>query len=217
MFKYGFELEGFVGGEDNNVVIDLDTSLPRDGFPGLVEFRTTGGDDLIKQLLDIERQIIETDMKKKNKGHWFDFDRFKYKYSGEELSLLRKNLVFSKRVLDVRNIYGKNPRRNGNYTLASFQINISNQLTPEIFNREIRDGKIVTTRDKATYGLLDIPTIIRNLDKTFKDDIHDSGRQPGMYSIKDTYRLEYRSLPNNVYTTYSVDALARKIREAVEV
>ena len=47
-YRYGFELEGFCTTSTGAVIIPP-KNYPTDGFPGLVEVRTNGGDDIEKQ------------------------------------------------------------------------------------------------------------------------------------------------------------------------
>lgn len=187
MFKYGFELEGFAVTGVNDVVIPPD-DWPVDGFPGLVELRTVGPLDLHRAWAD----ILMIDLKTRTQLIHTNYEITEHKFSGMEMSTLRATRDFSKRQLKVCNIYNKAPRRTGNRTLASLQINISNMLSNEY--RKV-DGTFVP----AAYGLLDVHGIVRRLDQEFKTDITNSKRQPGMYAIKDSVRLEYRSLPNSVF------------------
>lgn len=198
--KYGFELEGFALNELQEIVIP-EVSMPVDGFPGLVELRTTGGATLEEAWACIVRLMLPYQKS-------VSFNRHEYKFSGSDMATLRRGREFSKRPLDVKNIYGKQPRRTVK-TLASLQINISNLITPEY--------KHSNQTHAARYGLLDTYGIVKRLDKAFESEIKTSNRQKGMYAIKDGIRLEYRSLPNFVFNwdTNAIDFLSR-IREAVE-
>lgn len=105
---------------------------------------------------------------------------------------MRKLFRWEKDQVSVQNIYGKTPRRLGNRTLASLQINVSNRLA-----KKYTDSKGNVFPDR--YGAIDVIPIVRGLDKEFSDEIKNSNRQPGMYAVKDDIRLEYRSLPNSVF------------------
>ena len=187
VIKYGFELEGFVIDKLYGNVLLPTLSHPLDGFPGLVELRTKGGNSLEEAYSEIVKKYLYLP------DNEYSFVKSEHKFSGEDMAKLRKSFSFEKRNIDILNIYGKSPRRSGNKTLASLQINISNQITSGYTN----DKNIYIP---PTYGLLDIYNIVKNLDTEFDKEIKRSNRQPGMYAIKDSIRLEYRSLPNFVWS-----------------
>lgn len=205
--KYGFELEGFYVDNDTGEVTIPHYSLPADGFPGLVEFRTTGGLDLFEAYGSITAEIEKTKVQSHNVNTFIH----EHKFTPEDMALLRKTRYFTKEIVDVQNVYGKKPRDNRGKTLASVQVNISNlsRYAQLVGQGKDKDRWVIPDQ----YNLLDIPQIIRNLDKAFEKEIKESGRQPGMYAIKNGYRLEYRSLPN--FTWHEEDFLKR-IKEAVE-
>lgn len=209
--KYGFELEGFA--VSSTGVAIPPKSWSTDGFPGLVEFRTIGGDTIEKQLGSLVTEIISLP---KQGGYAVDWGRTEFKFSAEQMAEMRKTRHFDKCQVDVQNIYGKSPRRLGNLTIASFQINISNQITTGYTEKKIEMKTIVERHRPATYGLLDVHGIVKRLDLEFSKEIKDSGRQPGMYAIKENIRLEYRSLPNSVFKIDRLSNLAERIRSAVE-
>ena len=191
MIKYGFELEGFY---ESALGFGIPpTAYPVDGFPALVEFRTCGGMALEDAWLAIRKQMLIYPN--------VNFKVSTFKFKPEVISRLRKLRPFTKQMVDVQNLYGKAPRTKNGVTLASLQINISNELCPE--QRTVLDGNYSV--QPAKYGLLDIPQIVRRLDNEFRDVIQASGRQMGMYAIKDGVRLEYRSLPNSAFPMYEDD------------
>lgn len=194
MLKFGFELEGFISGDDDEILPphQINDQLPLDGFPGLVELRSTGGKELIGAYTDIINEYIRLRLKYSNTH----FDKWEHTYPGDELAWMRAHCDFTKQRVSVHNIYGHKTRNVGKKTLASLQINISNEITPAY---EIMVEDYVARKISPHYGLLDIPRIVRNLDKEFSSEIKASGRQPGMYAIKWGYRLEYRSLPNAAF------------------
>lgn len=211
MLKFGFELEGFYK-EDGNIIPPNNT-YPLDGFPGLIELRTQGGNTLTQAYSEIiNRMLLLPDPSK------FDSKTSEYKFTGEQMAWMRKNLTFEKRQMDVRNIYNKAPRRTGNRTLASLQVNISNLVREGWTQTVTIDGKSQAVSHLAVYGLLPIDRIVRNFDEEFKQEIKDSDRQPGMYAIKDNYRLEYRSLPNFVFPlgAYGGDIFLKRIEKCVK-
>jgi hypothetical protein len=215
MFRYGFELEGFALGTGTEIVIPP-IGWPTDGFPGLVEIRTTGPNlledayfGILKGLYGIRDNICN-----------LSIIHHEHKFSGKQVAEMRRTRRFdAKDQLDIRCIYNKEPRALNGRTLASFQINISNLINEEYKTNRVVDGKIEEQiRTPEKYGMLDVPNIVRRLDEAFKDDIKRSNRQPGFYAIKDTYRLEYRSLPNFVFPANFMEArpFLEKIRKAVE-
>lgn len=215
MFRYGFELEGFA--TLNGEITIPPSHWPVDGFPGLVEIRTVGPNHLEDAYFKILQGIYNT---QQYQNHIANFGITEYKYSGKQIAEMRKTRRFeAKDQLDIRCIYNKDPRALNGKTLASFQINISNLVNEEYKTQRVVDGKIEDQiKVPEKYGMLDVPNIVRRLDETFKDVIKNSNRQPGFYAIKDTYRLEYRSLPNSVFPTDFTAArpFLEKIRKAVE-
>lgn len=199
MFRYGFELEGFY------TTKELGTTLPplgwpTDGFPGLIEVRTVGANTLEDAYLKLLIEYFKYN---------FDTQIYEHTFSPEEKVLLRKRR-YEKDILDLGNIYGKKPRALGNRTLASFQINISNQIRPSRYDEK---GVFHT----AEYGLFDYLPIIRRLDWDFRYEIKEAKRQPGFYAIKDGVRVEYRSLPNTVFTKGNdILKFIERIRKCVE-
>lgn len=212
MFRYGFELEGFLLDREGNLcVAHPNKGYPLDGHPGIIEIRNTGGGDLNQQYFNLFSVISK--LPKSNELH-FSSEFAWAEFSGEQLSFLRKHHDFHKETQEVFNLYNKAPKRWGNKNGASFQINVSNLL--EEGRSEIVGTTIRKTPDK--YGLLDISGIVRRLDEEFREEIIDSGRQIGCYTIKDNIRLEYRSLPNTVFTSQFEDSLnlINRIRRVVE-
>lgn len=180
MLKFGFELEGFF--EDADGVCIPPKEYPTDGFPGLVELRTSGG----KLLEDAYAELVCLNLKHPG----VNFGRHGHVFSPKQKAELRRRQE-QKTAWDIQNIYGRYPRPLGNRTIASLQISVSNLLRPAY-----TDDKGVKHSD--SYGVFDVPKIIRALDDEFADEIKQARRQPGEYAIKNSLRLEYRSLPNFV-------------------
>lgn len=188
MYRYGFELEGFVFKEVNGELVPTvpPKGYPTDGFPGLVELRTRGDNSLTDAYWEILNQYIKyTELI--NKSFW----TYEVTFTPEQKRQIRKMPGYHKPQADIQNIYGKRPRALGNKTIASCQINISNKTSEEY--KYIKDGHICT--QPAKFGLLDVGRIVRALDKEFEKEIRSKNRQLGEYCIKGD-RLEYRSLPN---------------------
>lgn len=202
-FKYGFELEGFCTTSTGAVIIPP-KNYPTDGFPGLVEIRTQGGDDIEKQYFKLLSGV--------SKYLDVHFGRHEHVFTPKEKVLLRARHS-DKGELSISNVYGKDPRHLGDRTLASFQINISNLLRGK--NAIVRDGRLVT--EPAQYGLFDFVPIVKRLDEEFANEIRAANRQPGFYAIKEEVRLEYRSLPNSVanLNIYDAAALIKRITKCV--
>jgi len=179
MLRFGFELEGvFTEGENNDLAIPP-KHYPTDGFPGLVELRTSGYKALKEAYADILVLYSEyPDV---------DFSCNVAIFSAEQRAELRRREE-RKSAWDIQSLYGKAPRLLGNQTIASCQINVSNLLSEA---RTDKEGKYHSPH----WGLLDIPRIVRALDEEFAEEIREARRQPGEYCVKDV-RLEYRSLPN---------------------
>lgn len=190
MIKYGLELEGFA--IRGKTVVLPPKNWPLDGFPGLVELRTVGGNTLEASFAELFEKRWKLPYVE---GVSFNNELTEQTFTGKELAALRKEYSFGKEAQDVHNLYGHEPRNLRGKTLASLQINISNELRRR--NEIIVDNKKIT--EPAGYGLLNIPKIVKNLDTEFAFAIKAAGRQPGMYCIKDGYRLEYRSLPNALF------------------
>jgi hypothetical protein len=200
MFRYGFELEGFYfpGG----VATIPPKEYPTDGFPGLVELRTIGGESLSAAYAFILSEFIKyKDVNVSQCSGVFD--------AKQRADLRRRHTEKSQ--WDIRNIYGKSPRLLGNKTIASCQINISNLL-----QTSYKDDKGVLHPER--YGLFDVAQIVRNLDEAFSDEIFEAGRQPGEYCIKNNTRLEYRSLPNFAFelSLDKAQVFLDKIKNCVE-
>ena len=209
--KFGFEVEGFL--VKNNTIVVPPQHFPKDGFPGLIEIRTEGGGDLFDQFFNLYSILMKEDLKVNNHQEYtYDFTTYQHRFSASDISYMRRTSDFFKSRVDVQSLYGKEPRSKNGVTLASFQINISNQIQ-ESYWTVSKDGKTVS-KEPDKYGPVDIPKIVRALDIEFKNEIKDSGRQPGIYAIKENKRLEYRSLPNFVWEDeHLISRLAKVFKE----
>lgn len=201
-YKFGFELEGFFETPEGQLQLPP-VNYPTDGFPGLCEVRTVGGLDLEDAYFMLLNQ----------------FRMYPFNASapiGKFPPDLKRRIRARQNVKDsviVSNIYGKEPKELGDKTIASFQINISNQVSPK--TTRVEGTSIHTT--EARYGLFDYVPIIRALDKEFAAEIADAKRQPGFYALKDDKRIEYRSLPNSVFKTdlNEISVLLKRIRRCM--
>lgn len=179
--KVGFELEGFF--VQDGVVSIPPKDYPTDGFPGLVELRNSDGDSLP---VAYAKLLVES-----FKYPGVDFSKHEFTFTPQQRAELRRRHAY-KEQWDIQNIYGKYPRALGNRTIASLQVNISNQT-----RASYTDDKGIY--HPAVYSLFDLPKVVRNLDEEFEKEIKEARRQPGEYAVKGELRLEYRSLPNFVF------------------
>lgn len=184
---FGFELEGFLRGANNELVVPNTTKgaarLPVDSFPGLVELRTEGGKTLsaaVGELLYLKSSPMFDSV---------SFTGFEETFSAQQLIKIRSLSAGSKEPANYSNIYGKQPRLVGNRTLASFQISFSSVAAEA--RADLANGVHYPTR----YRLFDFRPYIEALDKAYAEEIREAGRTPGWYSVKGN-RVEYRSLPN---------------------
>ena len=202
MYSYGFELEGFYRNSEITVPPE---NYPHDGFPGLLEFRSTGHGDLSRQYFDMLDQFTKPNIN----FNYCDFNTCVWTFTPEQKRELR-NRNHGKTPATIRNIYGYKPKALGNKTIASFQINIS-----ELTHKAYTDNTGKHHHDE--FGLLDVPFIIKSLDEEFSAEIKKAGRQKGEYCIK-SERLEYRSLPNFVakFTIPEIDQLLMRINRALQ-
>lgn len=89
------------------------------------------------------------------------------------------------------NVYGAQYKDSDTWNRAGFHVHFSNEYTDN---------------GKTYYRLMNIPRIILDLDRNFKDEIKKASRLPGMYEMK-SYGFEYRSLPADVNLDKLVDIL----------
>lgn len=192
MYIFGLELETFLMNEKDEIIVPDPKIHPTDSFIGLLEFRSKPNSNIFTCFGEIESQIQEFIYKHKYSCPCLISN---HTFTPTQKQLIRKRTeIHNKSYLDAQNIYNLKPKTLNNKTIASLQINISNEISPQYTHKEILIP--------AVYGLLNINKIISSLDTRFKDDIKTAGRQPGWYAIKDQIRLEYRSLPNDIYTPH---------------
>ncbi len=191
--RFGFELEGFY--KEAGKIALPPKHYPTDGFPGLCEVRTNGGKSLELAYFELLNEF---------RRYPFSTLHAEWTFTPEEKRRIRARHS-EKTAVDIRNIYYKLPKALGNRTLASLQIN---------FSRE--NG--VTERGDTKYGLFDYFPIIKQLDEEFSSEIIASGRQCGWYAVKGD-RVEYRSLPNTIFTTdlNGITALLNRITKACTI
>ena len=197
---FGLELEGFYR-KSGAITVPPET-YPTDTFPGLVEIRTVGGAPLKDCYFTILKRLSELGS--------VDIMTARHVFTGAERAAIRERFI-DKGGVSLRNIYGRHPKLLGNATIASLQINMSNERRPAYRSKE-------GTNVAACYGVFDFVSIIRNLDEEFSKEIMLAKRQPGCYAIKDDgIRVEYRSLPNFVFKTgfYDINTVISRIEKCV--
>lgn len=189
MYIFGLELETFLVNNNNEIIIPNPEIHPTDSCIGLLEFRSKPNPNIFTCFGEIESQLQEFNYKNKD---LYPLIIAYHTFTTTQKQLIRKRTTnHCKSYLNTQNIYGLKPKAIGNKSIASLQINISNQISPEYKQENITIP--------ARYGLLDINNIVSSLDNTFKNEIKNQQRQIGWYAIKDQIRLEYRSLPNTIY------------------
>lgn len=194
MLKFGFEWEVFVFDSQSGwPILAAEHGYSHDGNNLLGEIRTVGGQALRDAIFDLKKNA-DIFYHRLKPIHFVPEEAVNSIKTTAELKQYMRRLGSHKDPVIVQNLYGRKPR-NSSAFLASFQINISNVLRESYkFKKQVIP---------AVYGLLDIPTIVRNFDKAFERHIKESNRQPGMYALKDLdTRLEYRSLPSSVFHEY---------------
>lgn len=199
--KFGFELEGFY---QEGTAIGLPPSdWPTDGFPGLVEVRNSGGNELHTAYYDLLRRSRR--YTEAFSSCFMNTKAFEHTFTPDQRRQLRKR-DWAKERVSIENIYGRPPRALGNRTLASFQINFSDEY---YVNHYDAAGKAKLVEE---HRLFDYLPIIRRLDKEFERELKDSNRAPGWYAVKGP-RVEYRSLPNFVFkdTFPEIDQLLKRL------
>ena len=198
--EYGIELEFFVKKGQNIVPAYLYTKN-LDGNILLGELRTGIHKNITDAVFELKKLIYLEELALKNKKC--------------KLILKSEHLFTNKEIIDARNDsrYG-----NKNFTeelsiyledyipkvyavenvKASLQINFSENIYNTI---KISENSINNYKEFISSSLFNFPSIIRKLDNNFKEEINNTKRTSGIYSIKNGEkgkRLEYRSLPNTI-------------------
>ncbi len=197
--NFGFELEGFY--KQNGSITLPPTDFPTDDFKGLCEVRTFGGKASLEEAY--------FDLLCEYSKYQFDIETSQFKFSTSELSVLRRRGIYKDQV-NIQNLYGKVPRELNRTTFASLQLNISHCTRNEFYDKEGRFHA-------AEYSVFDYVPIIRALDKEFGNEITAANRQIGWYAVKDNCRVEYRSLPNTLFTTdiQKINLLLQRIKKCL--
>jgi hypothetical protein len=185
MKKYGVEVEYFVEDPKEGVQIipNLNMSLATDEFPILGEVRSYTREQIYLAIADIEWQLREIEEKLAKREL-----KLSLASSTNLTDVMYRNLMkidFHKGGVKEENLYGKNKPTKLRLITAGTHIHFS-------------DGTEVGKEEKRTlYVQLDIPKMVRQLDKKFCKEISEAHRQLGWYELK-PHGFEYRSLPNNI-------------------
>lgn len=87
--------------------------------------------------------------------------------------------------------------RSGEVT-AGLHVHFSNDYQWSYYTRtDSSQGRSIEKRETQINDPINIPRIVHLMDKAFKDEIIEAGRQTGLYEMK-PYGFEYRSLPTTV-------------------
>jgi len=96
------------------------------------------------------------------------------------------------------NLYGKDFQPNDSWQRAGLHVHFSNNKIVKMFTPPSPHNPLGGYHEESIpAGIMDMPRIIRELDKRFAPEIKASKRLPGFYELK-PYGFEYRSLPNSI-------------------
>ena len=221
IMKYGMELEFFVFDKDNKIVPAYAVTANTDGNPFIGEIRTGVHSDVtdcvfeLKKLLHIETKNLAS------KGYTLLL-LSEVKVDSDCLKKLRESVDYVNRkemtVLVEKSIYpgGKTGKMLPRGTFkASLQINFSQHKSfsfNEYQKRTIgKEYEYVSSLKNKEYSVVfDYPSLIHKLDVAFASNIRETNRIKGVYAIKDGEfgdRIEYRSLPANIYLEKLLEVL----------
>lgn len=212
MKKFGIELEFFVKDiEKDKIIPAYIVTKNLDGDPVIGELKTEVHDDIYSLIYELKSLIHKEkdDLKKRNCIFLLNpeviFTNDDYK------SLRRDNAYVNNKELNSLNeksIYNKKTSKILSRTTfrAGLQVNISENSVKTIKT----ENNIY--KDIYSSNVFDFYSIIRNLDSNFKEEINNSKRINGVYSIKNGEygnRVEYRSLPNSICLNKLLDILLK--------
>jgi hypothetical protein len=186
--KIGFELELFVTKDDQPVLVP--TGLPYDECGWLVELRSEPHWDVRKAIALLNTELADVEEKLPKHGVVLVREPLKEIPRALKVQAARKH---TKGLIRYRNIYGHETHRcSTKFATASLHVSFTNEQT---FRYTSTSGKAETFKYQ---GFIDHARIIMEMDRAFKREIKEAGRNPGFYEVKADGRIEYRSLPNNV-------------------
>lgn len=198
--EYGIELEFFV--KKGKVIVPAYLYTNNlDGNILLGELRTGIHKNITDAIFELKKLIYLEEIALKKKKCKFVLVS-EHLFESKEISEVRTNPNYgNKNFTKEFSIYSENftpkiytPER----IKASLQINFSENIYKKI--RTIKNS-IESYEESVNSSLFNFPEIIRKLDNKFKEEIKNTERTSGIYTIKDGEkgkRLEYRSLPNTI-------------------
>lgn len=187
MIKYGFELEAFCLDFLGKPIL-VPSGLPLDECGWLVEVRSEPHADLGKAMCLLNYEVEQVKKQAIAKAVALEFNPTRDIPRDLKVQARR---IHSKGMLKYRNLYGFENHRTKLAT-ASLHISVSNQFEVTRYTSKGEAFKTFETK------FLDHARLIAYLDRAFKQEIREAGRNPGFYEVKPDNRIEYRSLPNNV-------------------
>jgi len=185
MIKYGFECEYFCFRKGVPVLIPS-PGLPHDECGYLAECRGEPHTDPLKAayLFLAEEEKLHTQAR----GYKVTLRKLPYLQLSKEFERQALRTFGKPRVTGERgNMYGKDYDPSSTIARAGLHIHFSNTVVVKERDRTIQE----------VPGILDMPRIIRTLDKRFAKEIEAAQRVPGFYEMK-AHGFEYRSLPANI-------------------
>lgn len=218
MLNYGIELEFFVSDKEGNYIPAYKATSNTDGNPVIGEIKTKIYSSITDCVFEMDKLLYLEREKISNKGYILCLIP-SIKVDNDFLKNIRNDAAYiNKKSLDVLSelsIYGKATGKilpRGIYK-ASLQLNISDNNTIRYIAAKRYPGNEHYTPCDAELqkaDVFDYVSIIRKLDDTFSKEISEAKRVRGVYAIKDGdsgKRIEYRSLPNNIYSHSLISAL----------
>ena len=188
---FGMEMEFFCSDHEQNLVLPP-KGASCDEFPLALEVRSAPHACMYYCVSDIIRfrKVVEVALEK---------DKLTAQYisrvpvSKELHEQIIRDDRLNKRAIKHRNLYGKKQTLNWRVATAGIHIHFSDIQVHKTGCKECG------VREYTTTSLLDIPFIVRTLDKMYEKEIKEAGRLPGEYELKQVHGgFEYRSLPNNI-------------------
>lgn len=209
--KYGIEFEFFVS-KDNKIIPAYLATNNLDGNPFLGEIKTKPFDNILDCVFELEKQIYLEKNNLESKGFKMEIISIN-QFSNNDLIRFRKDQnALNRKELEVLEEFSVYPSGKLGKLLkrgeikASLQINFSQHkiFTYPEFSKITIDNKYryeSSTKIKEYACLFNYVSIIQKLDNYYKQNILDTKRTKGIYSIKPGEfgdRIEYRSLPNTI-------------------
>lgn len=209
MKKIGLEFEFFIKKKESDEVVPAYYATSNlDGDPFIGELRTDPHDSIVDAVYELKKLLYLERVRLSKKGFLIT-DLDEYKFSDHFIKEARKSKrAVSLKQLEALEVFSVYPRGKTDKVLprgmkkVSLQVNMNNVSTESIINERIYQGNIKESkRDYHFSKLFNFQNIIFHLDNCFKEDIKESKRCKGLYSIKEGVfgdRIEYRSLPASI-------------------